>query len=765
LIIAFSEMGLVEEALWVYRKIGGLPQMQACNALLNGLVKLGRFDSMWKIYWEMLSRGMVPNVVTYGVLVDNWCRQGHFSKARELVNEMVERGIEPTVVIYTTLINCLCSESKMIEAEEMFRSMRKSGVIPNLYTYNCLIEGHCKMGDVKRVLDLYQRMLGEGLLPNVVTFGILIDALRRVGELRAARNVFVYMAKFGVVPNIIVYNCLIDGHCKAGNLSEAMDLHLEMKRFEIFPDVFTYSILIKGLCGVGKVEEANDLLLKMRKEGVLANSVTYNALIDGYCKEGNMKKALEVCSQMMEKSIQPNVITFSSLIDGFCKAGNIQAATGLFEEMVIRGLVPDVVTYTALIDGHCKDGNIDKALRMHKEMIEANLSIDSFSFLFVLKCCTQKRPASLEGKQLHTLVIRFGCEPIIQLQTSLIIMYASMGNLSDAHRMFDEIPSKNIICWTALVSAYVDNQRPYEALQLFRQMQMDNVEPDRVTLTVALSACAHIGGLKMGEWIHDYIRRKQDGNVDSSLYNTLINMYAKCGDIETARRLFDSKRNKDVTTWTTMIVGYALHGQAQEALQLFAEMKELNKNMMKRKRNGDHGSCLILPNEVTFIGVLMACSHAGMVEEGKLHFESMSKDYELKPRDAHFGCMVDLLCRAGLVKEANDFITQMPTQPNEVVWRTLLGACRLHGNVEIAGVVRGRLVELGASHVGDYIAMSNIYAAKGMWEKKIKVRDEIKQRRDPGCSWIEVGSGICEFVAADTHHPMKTHIYEVLNHL
>ena len=314
--------------------------------------------------------------------------------------------------------------------------------------------------------------------------------------------------------------------------------------------------------------------------------------------------------------------------------------------------------------------------------------------------------------------------------------------------MFDEIPAKNIICWTSLISAYVDNHKPGRALQLFREMQMNNVEPDQVTVTVALSACAETGALKMGEWIHGFVRRKQVMNRDLCLDNALINMYAKCGDVVRARKVFDGMRNKDVTTWTSMIVGHAVHGQAREALQLFLEMSARR----------DKDDCVMTPNDVTFIGVLMACSHAGLVEEGKLHFRSMSEVYGIQPREAHFGCMVDLLCRGGHLRDAYDFIIEMLVPPNAVVWRTLLGACSVHGELELAAEVRQKLLKLDPGYVGDSVAMSNIYANKGMWNNKIVVRNQIKHSRAPGCSSIEVGSGAGEFVTSDDDHPLMTDV-------
>ncbi|KAK6287282.1 hypothetical protein POUND7_013461 [Theobroma cacao] len=414
----------------------------------------------------------------------------------------------------------------------------------------------------------------------------------------------------------------------------------------------------------------------------------------------------------------------------------------------------------------CLDSNCNtKAILLFRELIKhSRSSIDSFSFVFALKACT-KKPFTLEGKQLHTQLIKLGFHSIIHLQTLLIRFYSASGDLLDAHYMFDEIPSKSIVSWTALISAYVANQKPQKAVELFRKMQMLNVEPDQVTVTVALSACADLGALEMGEWIHAYVGRKPELKADLSLNNALINMYAKCGEIKTARKLFDSLGEKDVTTWTSMIVGHALHGQANEALQLFGKMEEIKQENGKSRDEGNRGSSIILPNDVTFIGVLMACSHGGMVQEGKKYYQSMSEDYGLKPRDIHFGCMVDIFCRAGLLKEAYEFILEMPGKANAVIWRTLLGACNLHGEIELGEKVRCRLLELEPGHVGDNVAMSSFYAAKGMWDKKVTVRDQITQRRAPGCSSIEVASEISEFVSADDDHPLKAEICEALNYL
>lgn len=399
-----------------------------------------------------------------------------------------------------------------------------------------------------------------------------------------------------------------------------------------------------------------------------------------------------------------------------------------------------------------------RAIEFFRELLRQNPSaVDSYSLVFVLKACT-RQSLIVEGQQGHATAKKLGFEPIIFLQTCLIDFYSATGNVDSAYCVFDEIHCKNAICWTSLITAYVDNDMPGKALDMFKKMLMTNLEPDQVTLTIALTACADLGALSMGEWIHSYICRENVLRDDLCLRNALVNMYVKCGDIEAAQTLFYSSSQKDVFTWTSMIVGHALHGQSLEALDLFAKMKQANRNIQGCMH-------LVVPNDVTFLGVLMACTHAGMVEEAKQQFKSMVQDYELRPRLPHLGCMVDLLCRAGLLEEAHDFISQMEVQPNAVVWRTLLGACSLHDNIEAGSTVRLQLHELEPTHVGDDVTLSNIYAAKGLWYEKTMLRCRMRSRRAPGCSSVEVGSEVNEFVAGDYHHPLKAEIYDVLVHL
>ncbi|XP_078170152.1 putative pentatricopeptide repeat-containing protein At1g74400 [Carex rostrata] len=271
----------------------------------------------------------------------------------------------------------------------------------------------------------------------------------------------------------------------------------------------------------------------------------------------------------------------------------------------------------------------------------------------LIKASTNQ-PSLTCGVQAHSLVLKLGHNANPYLATALVTMYSEAHSLTDAHKVFDELPNRTAVCWTSLISAYERHGYPRRALELFRHMQLNNVEPDRVAITVAISACTDLGALDLGSWIYTYICRnwsKESILEDLILQNALINMYVKCGNVKAARCIFDMAKKRDVTTWTCMVMGYALHGPAVEALNIFY--------MMQKE---------FAPNHVTFLGALMACNHAGLVNEAWRYLESMEKNYGIKPKITHFGCMVDMLCRMGLLEEAYDLITDMPMKPNAMIW-------------------------------------------------------------------------------------------------
>ena len=333
--------------------------------------------------------------------------------------------------------------------------------------------------------------------------------------------------------------------------------------------------------------------------------------------------------------------------------------------------------------------------------------------------------------------------------TAMITGFCNNGDVLSARRHFDVMPEKDLVSCNAMISGCVHNQQPLQALSLFARMQVEEFRPNRVTIVSVLSACASLGALDAGKWVHIYVN-KNKFRLDPFLGSGLIDMYAKCGIVEFALDVFESVKEKNTCTWNAMINGLALNGHAEKALDVFGRMQH--------ERN-------VRPDEVTFVGVLMACSHGGLLEEGRRHFYHTSEKYGVSLILEHYACMVDLLCRCGLLKEAEDIISRMPMKPDVVVWRALLGGCKVHKNVKLAEKI---VSEMEARESGDYVLLSNLYASVGKWKEVEKVRRIMKDKgieKTPGCSSIEISNTIHEFISGDKSHPRYSDISAELEEL
>lgn len=319
--------------------------------------------------------------------------------------------------------------------------------------------------------------------------------------------------------------------------------------------------------------------------------------------------------------------------------------------------------------------------------------------------------------------------------------------------MFEGMVERNLVTWNSIINGFAINGRPNEALTLFREMSLEDrgVKPDGFTMVSLLCACAELGALALGRRAHLYlVKVGLYGNVH--VENALIDLYAKCGSIEEAYRVFNEMASKTVVSWTSLIVGLAVNGFGEEALELFSAMERE----------------MLVPTEITLVGVLYACSHCGLVDEGFRFFNRMKDEYSIAPKIEHYGCMVDLLGRAGLVEQAHDYIMNMPLEPNAIMWRTLLGACAMHKRLDLGNVAWARLVELDPGHSGDYVLLSNLYAAVGQWGEVHRLRRSMLKggvKKMPGHSLVELGNRVHEFVMGDRSHSQSDEIYKMLEEI
>ena len=393
----------------------------------------------------------------------------------------------------------------------------------------------------------------------------------------------------------------------------------------------------------------------------------------------------------------------------------------------------------------------EKAFLVYNAMLRYGVLPNKFTYPFVLKACAGLVNLSL-GKMVHGSTVKFGFDEDVHVRNTMIHMYCCCGGgMGDARILFDEMPNWDSVSWSAMIGGYVRLGLSAEAVELFRKMQMAGVRPDEITMVSVLSACTNLGALELGKWVESYIE-KEGIQRSVELCNALIDMFSKCGDADKALKLFRKMSKKTIVSWTSVIVGLAMHGRGSEAVSLFEEMIEYG----------------ITPDNVAFIGLLSACSHSGLVDIGKGYFSSMTKEYDIAPKIEHYGCMVDMLCRAGLVKEAIVFVQKMPLEPNSIILRTLVNACRAHGELKLGESISRSLILNEPTHESNYVLLSNIYAKMSHWEKKTKIRemmDKKGMKKVPGSTMIELDNEIYEFVAGDKSHKQYKEIYEMVEEM
>ncbi|XP_065848357.1 pentatricopeptide repeat-containing protein At4g21065-like [Euphorbia lathyris] len=412
----------------------------------------------------------------------------------------------------------------------------------------------------------------------------------------------------------------------------------------------------------------------------------------------------------------------------------------------------DSFLFNTIIRAYAQTSNSkSKSLFMYKLMLQYNVLPNKFTFPFVLKACAGIGDLNL-GKSVHGSVLKFGFDDDVHVQNTMVHMYfCNIEGIEFARKVFDEMPKLDSVSWSAMIGGLTRLGISSDAINLFRQMQISGVCPDEITMVSVLSACADLGALELGKWVESYIEK---GNISKTveLCNALIDMFAKCGDVDKAIKLFTNMNQKNIVSWTSVIVGLAMHGRGGEAVTLFEEMIETG----------------VPPDDVSFIGLLSACSHSGLVNKGRNFFKLMKPHFGIIPKIEHYGCMVDMLCRAGLINEALEFVQQMPMEPNPIIYRTLTNACRANGEFKLGERISKQLITAEPMQESNYVLLSNIYAKMLKWENKMEIRELMDKKgikKIPGSTMIELGSKIYEFVAGDKSHSQHKEINEMVDEM
>ncbi|KAJ7540625.1 hypothetical protein O6H91_10G023400 [Diphasiastrum complanatum] len=737
LVDMYAKCGCTEDARELFNNMSER-DVVSWTAMIAGYAQNGLGKEALALYEQMKQEGVQPSNVTFVLLLKACASLGALKQGKQLHSDIIKKGFQSNVIVGSSLVDmyakCGCTE----DARELFNSMSERDVV----SWTVMIAGYAQNGLGKEALALYEQMKQEGVQPNNVTFVLLLKACASLGTLEQGKQLHSDIIKKGFQSNVIVGSSLVDMYSKCGCTEDARELFNNMSK----RDVVSWNAMIAGYAHNELGKEALALYERMKQEDVRPDNVTFVLLLKACARLAALEQGKQLHSDLIKGGFQSNVIVGSSLVDMYAKCGCTQDARELFNNMSDR----DVVSWNAMIAGYAQNGLGKEALALYEQMKQEGVQPDNVTFVLLLKAC-----ASLEvleqGKRLHSDIIKRGFQLDVIVGNTLVDMYAKCGCTEDARELFNNMTERDVVSWNAMIAGYAQNGLGKEALALYEQMKQEGVQPDNVTCVLLLKACACLAALEQGKQIHaDIIKRGFQSDV--IVGSTLVDMYAKCGCTEDARELFNNMSERNVVSWTAMIAGYAQNGLGKEALALFEQMQ----------REGTK------PNEVTYICVLSACAQSRLVDEGRYVFYSMCKNHGVTPTMEHYACMVDLLGRAGCLVDAELFINKMPIQPGSVVWMSLLGAARNHGNVEIGRRAFDRVMKLEPKNAAPYVLLSNIYAAAGRKDELVKIRNEMKDagvKNMPGCSWIEVDNQVHAFVVGDATHPQSKEILAELDRL
>ncbi|KAJ8769211.1 hypothetical protein K2173_000986 [Erythroxylum novogranatense] len=788
----------------------------ACNyvskALLNMYAKCGALNDCTKLFGEIGNYG--PDTVFWNILLSGFAGSQspvHHAETLRLFNAMrASHQAKPSSVTAAIILPVCARIGDVNTGKGIHCYATKSGLATHTVVGNALVSMYAKC----RLVDKDAYVAFSGIKEkDVVSWNAIIAGFSENKLKEGAFSLFNLMLRDQIKPNHATIASILPV-CASMDKNAAYCLGKEihcyaLRHNEFFADASVCNALISFYSKVGYAEEAELLFRRMESKDL----VSWNSLIAGYATNDDWSTSLKLFHELVAEIIWPDSVTLvtilpvcaqlkhlqlgreihgyvlrhfclyqdisvgNALVKFYAKCGKTEAAYYTFLMICRR----DIISWNSMLDAFVEGRRDTQFIALLQWMFKEGIRPDYITILAILQFCSNVSELD-KVKETHGYSIRCGLsscdvEPTFEnalldayakcgeieyafkvFQTlsenrnlisfnSLISGYVSSGMVDDACMIFNRMHATDLTTWNLMIRAYAENDCNEQALDLFHQLQARRMKPDTVTIMGLLPVCTQIASLHLVRQCHGYVIRScfEDMHMEAAL----LDVYAKCGGIGCAFKLFKSNPNKDLVMFTAMVSGYAMHGMGEDALKVFSCMHESN----------------VKPDHVIITAVLSACSHSGLIDEGLKIFYSMEKLYGMKPTVEQYSCVVDLLARGGRINDAFSVVTGMPIEANANVWGTLLGACRMHHEVELGKFVADHLFQIEASNIGNYVVLSNLYAADAKWDEVMKVRKLMKIRdlkKPAGCSWIEVERINNLFVASDSCHPERSIIFTVL---
>lgn len=615
----------------------------------------------------------------------------------------------------------------------------------NVFSWSVMIVGFNQQELFQDGLICFCRMMYHGMLPDGFAYSAVLQSCIGMDCIDLGDMVHAQIIIRGFGSNVVVSTTLLNMYAKLGKLEEANRVFCSMAEH----NEVSWNAMISGFTAHGLHWEAVDHFAKMKEKGFVPNVYTLVSVLKAVGMLGDVEKGKQVHECASEFGMQDNILVGTALIDMYSRCGDLLEARSIFDmnfaECEVNG------PWNAMITGYSQRKCSQQALQLYVKMCQNYIRSDIYTFCSVFDAIANLRCLSLV-KEVHGIVLKSGYDSIdLSIENAIADAYSKCGSLENVKKIFNRMKCRDVVSWTTLVTGCSQCSEWEEAVIIFSQMRQEGFTPNNFTLASLLTACANLCYLEYGRQIHGLLFKSGFDTV-TYVESALIDMYAKGGCIIDAEKVFNRISNPDVVSCTAMLAGYACHGSVARALWHFKRMEVMG----------------IKPSAVTLLCVLFTCSHAGLVEEGLQYFWSMEKDYGLVPNMEHYACVVDLLGRVGCLNEAFEFIMKMPIEPDEMVWQSLLAACRIHGNVEFGEIAAKKILSLGPGYSSTYVLLSNTYMETGSFNDGVDVRKVMKEqgvKKEPGYSWISLDGRVHKFYAGDTNHPQKDDIYAKLEEL
>ncbi|OVA03451.1 Pentatricopeptide repeat [Macleaya cordata] len=651
------------------------------------------------------------------------------------------------------MIRTYVDSARYADAIELFSKMLVMGFLPNQFTYPFALKSCSILGLDEFGRQIHGVMVVNGFGYDVFAVSALLDFYVKIGCFWDACKLFDRIPQ----RNEVTWNSMVSGYAQNGYWDHALEALELMGKSGIQVEVSSWNSIMAGCVRSGDVELAFETLRRMlvSEFPVKPNSATFNTLLPVIPTEVSLVNLKELHGFAVR---QKEMIGFdavdderlcSSIASGYAYRGCIAYAYRLFDG--IRLKISQL--WISMISGFINSKQSRVAFQVFRDMvIQCGGDLKNLSKVPLTLLLPECSPSSLTGLEIHGHAYRVGFESNTSVNNALIAMYARRGDIESSERVFSRTPDKDVVSWNSMLYSFTINNDFDQAIKLFHQMHSEDTKPDKFTFSSVLNGCGELGAHRQGTVAHGYIIRSGFFEGYCVVQNALMDMYGKCGCIEEARKVFDEMEDRDDVSWNTIIKSYGLNAHPHEAISLFYEMQEQGRR----------------PNRITFIALLSACSHGGLIDEGLHFFQTMSSKYQIVPDIEHYTCIVDNLGRVGRLEEAYNLIKSMPVKPDDCVWGALLGSCRIHGNVILAEVAAKHLMELKPQHPGYHVLLSNIYKDASRRNEAADVRVAMKDRgvkKFPGYSWIEVCGELHYFLTADKSHKKSSYIYFTLDGL